>query len=221
MFSLLLPVNYSERIACTRKFSICLSIFFWIAKLNMHLVSHDPINAPSTPFSWEKSTIWARAWAITNLSSYKFLEELGTTGWCLLSIHWSHFLKQDLLEDPAITSAIDEETEFNALVVCHWLLDKVSLVWFFLFVLCVERGGGTVFLNYGVLYYGFWIFIVFTGGRGGSSWIIEVRGKITQVYQLKSAVLSKWLVFSSVQEVALNVRLGRHSKLGKKGSGGM
>lgn len=27
-------------------------------------------------------------------------------------------IKQELLEDPAIISAIDEETEFNALVVC-------------------------------------------------------------------------------------------------------
>lgn len=27
-------------------------------------------------------------------------------------------LQQELLEDPAIISAIDEETEFNALVVC-------------------------------------------------------------------------------------------------------
>lgn len=30
--------------------------------------------------------------------------------------------KQDLLEDPAIISAIDEETEFNALVVCDCTL---------------------------------------------------------------------------------------------------
>lgn len=28
------------------------------------------------------------------------------------------FLKQQLLDDPAIISAIDEETEFNALVIC-------------------------------------------------------------------------------------------------------
>lgn len=28
-------------------------------------------------------------------------------------------LKQELLEDPSIISAIDEETEFNALVVCN------------------------------------------------------------------------------------------------------
>lgn len=33
--------------------------------------------------------------------------------WCVL---W--FILQELLEDPAIISAIDEETEFNALVVC-------------------------------------------------------------------------------------------------------
>ena len=34
-----------------------------------------------------------------------------------LCLHWLYSLKQDLLEDPSIISAIDEETEFNALVV--------------------------------------------------------------------------------------------------------
>jgi len=35
-----------------------------------------------------------------------------------------NFCEQELLEDPAITSAIDEETEFNALVVCGYILSK-------------------------------------------------------------------------------------------------
>lgn len=34
-----------------------------------------------------------------------------------LCLHWLYSLKQDLLEDPSIIRAIDEETEFNALVV--------------------------------------------------------------------------------------------------------
>lgn len=35
--------------------------------------------------------------------------------------------EQDLLEDPAIMSAIDEETEFNALVVCHTITTLVLI----------------------------------------------------------------------------------------------
>jgi len=35
-----------------------------------------------------------------------------------------NYCEQELLEDPAVTSAIDEETEFNALVVCGFILSK-------------------------------------------------------------------------------------------------
>lgn len=40
---------------------------------------------------------------------------------------WFWSLKQDMLEDPAIISAIDEETEFNALVVrdCTFLIPVI------------------------------------------------------------------------------------------------
>lgn len=40
-----------------------------------------------------------------------------------------NFYEQELLEDPAITSAIDEETEFNALVVCGFSLSKWCSFW--------------------------------------------------------------------------------------------
>lgn len=36
--------------------------------------------------------------------------------------------EQELLDDPAVISAIDEETEFNALVVCDFLLQLQQLL---------------------------------------------------------------------------------------------
>lgn len=49
---------------------------------------------------------------------------------CFLQISKLYYtynlLKQELLEDPAIVSAIDEETEFNALVVCFFQIWSIT-----------------------------------------------------------------------------------------------
>jgi hypothetical protein len=39
------------------------------------------------------------------------------------------FDEQELLEDPAVISAIDEETEFNALVVCDLIFQSNIFHW--------------------------------------------------------------------------------------------
>ena len=73
-------------------------------------------------------------------------------------------LGQELLDDPAIISAIDEETEFNALVVC-------------VMGLCMHHKQFPYFeLSYNCLLLSL-CFAVSAGGRSCSSWI-SARGKI-------------------------------------------
>lgn len=80
-----------------------------------------------------------------------------------LVVFWLYLLIQDLLEDPAVISAIDEETEFNALVVfiCPWFVPLLLNHWIELKYLSCSLCHRA-------------------GGRGSSTWIIVRQRTMTR-----------------------------------------